>query len=223
MYQSMSSGDARPPAATAALRAISPNTRVPKEGFQRSSFDGEYIARLRNGDPVTERHFTEYFGELLLIKLRARLRDPQTVEDLRQETFLRVLTALKSKNSLHSPESLGAFVNSVANNLLSELYRGQSRQRTVQPSEDFDPPDRRAGADAEIASEERRRQVRKLLEELPQKDRELLRMAFYEEVDTDEICRLFHVTRGYFRVLMHRAKARLRDCLLKSGSLDYEP
>src|SRR5580704_17871088 len=87
-------------------------------GPKRDSFDSEYVRRLTEGDDETERHFANYFGELLSIKLRARLRHRQLIEHLRQETFVRVLTALKSKKCLYSPESLGAFVNSVCINLL---------------------------------------------------------------------------------------------------------
>ena len=53
------------------------------------SFDESYLQRLRGGDFPTEQHFVDYFGQLLLIKLRSRLRSPQTVDDIRQETFVR--------------------------------------------------------------------------------------------------------------------------------------
>ena len=47
--------------------------------LHRASFDSEYVRRLKEGDHATEQHFTSYFGELLLIKLRARMLPPQTV------------------------------------------------------------------------------------------------------------------------------------------------
>ena len=77
------------------------------------SFDRQYLERLIAEDPDTERHFTEYFGSLLSLKLRSKLRSPAQVEDARQETFARVLITLKQKKGLASAESLGAFVNSV--------------------------------------------------------------------------------------------------------------
>ena len=40
-------------------------------------------------------------------------------------------------------------------------------------------------------------------------------MFFLEGTDRDTICRLFRVEREYLRVLMHRAKARFRERLLK--------
>jgi len=43
---------------------------------QRQSFDAGYIERLINLDAETERDFAAYFGELLVIKLRSRLRSP---------------------------------------------------------------------------------------------------------------------------------------------------
>jgi RNA polymerase sigma-70 factor (ECF subfamily) len=174
----------------------------------RQPFDREYIERLRNGDEETERHFTDYFGRLLRIKLRSRFCQAQTLEDLRQETFLRVVVALKSKNCLQSPESLGAFVNTVCQNLLFEFYRTKSRTQLDLPDH-LNIPDERASTEAELVTEDRRRQVRQVLEDLPAKDRELLRLVFYEEADKDEICRRFSVDRQYLRVLVHRAKARL--------------
>ena len=215
MYEAISSRDVPHPAGTTESRPGSQDLRPTRCGFQRSSFDQQYVDRLRNGDLATEQHFTAYFGELLLIKLRARLRHAQAIEDVRQETFVRVLTAIKTKNSLQSPERLGAFVNSVSENVLLELYRKNSLQRVVELDERYDPPDKRSSAESEMVTEERRQQVRKVLDELPAKDRDLLRMIFYEDVEADEICRSFRVDRNYLRVLVHRAKARFRECLLK--------
>ncbi len=194
------------------------NLRCINGGLQRESFDRQYVQRLIEGDPATERHFFSYFSQLLKIKLRSRLRDPQLIEDVRQETLLRVITALKSKHTLQSPEKLGAFVNAVCTNLLFEVYRRESRRRTVEVQDEFDAADDRASVESEMVTEERRQQVRRILEELPSNDRELLRMVFYEGADRADICRRLHVEREYLRVLVHRAKSRFRECLLKQAS-----
>lgn len=177
------------------------------------SFDREYIERLKQGDAATERHFTKYFGDLLRIKLSARINSADLIEDLRQETFLRVLTALRRKDSLKCPERLGGFVNSVCQNLLNEMYRSKSRNECG-GTEEVEVPDGGASAEEALVSEEQKRQVRRVLADLPGKDRDLLQMVFYEEADKDHICRLFHVDREHLRVLIHRAKARLRKELL---------
>jgi RNA polymerase sigma-70 factor (ECF subfamily) len=49
-----------------------------------------------------------------------------------------------------------------------------------------------------------------VIDDLPEKDRNLLRAFFLEEKEKDEVCRLFGVDRDYFRVLLHRAKDKFR-------------
>src|SRR5438105_442936 len=65
--------------------------RLVHGGMQRETFDANYVQRLIEGDPDTERHFFDYFSQLLWIKLRSRLRDRQLIEDVRQETLVRVV------------------------------------------------------------------------------------------------------------------------------------
>src|SRR5215472_15690821 len=94
--------------------------------LERYSFDREYIHRLTECDPETQRHLVRYFGDLLSVKLRSRLRAPHLAEEVRQETFLRVFAALQ-RHGIEHPEGLGAFVNSVCNNVLLEMYRAEGR------------------------------------------------------------------------------------------------
>jgi DNA-directed RNA polymerase specialized sigma24 family protein len=58
--------------------------------------------------------------------------------------------------------------------------------------------------------------VENVLQELPEKDRELLRMFFLEERDKAEICKRFQVSEDYLRVLLYRAKSRFRTTYFKS-------
>ena len=176
--------------------------------LRRDEFDRDYLQRLASADPETERHFTQYFGQLLTLKLRSRLRSAAAVEDVRQETFTRVLQTLR-KGGLDSPESLGAFVNSVCNNVLFEQYRSGSRPTPL--DDEYDPAETRPGMDDVLLAAEDRDKVREALADLPPRDQELLRWLFFEERDKDEICRLMNVDRNHLRVLVHRAKIRFRD------------
>ena len=177
--------------------------------LRRDEFDRDYLQRLVSADPETERHFTQYFGQLLTLKLRSRLRSAAAVEDVRQETFTRVLQTLKQKGGLETPESLGSFVNSVCNNVLFEQYRSASR--TTPLEDEYDAPEIRPGMDDVLLAAENRDTVRAALSELSQKDQELLQWLFFEERDKDEICRMLNVDRNHLRVLVHRAKLRFRD------------
>jgi RNA polymerase sigma-70 factor (ECF subfamily) len=178
---------------------------------QRQSFDALYLERLANGDNETERDFAAYFGELLTIKLRPRLRSVHLIEDVKQETFLRVFKALRQKGTIANPQALGSFVNSVCNNVLFELYRAVSRIADPpedRPSEDVD-------AETELVNAEDRVRVRAVLAEMPEKDRTILRWLFFDGRDKNAICTHLGVDREYLRVLVHRAKQRFRTDYLK--------
>ena len=177
------------------------------------SFDTAYVRQLTDGDAATEQHFHTYFGRLLLIKLRQRLRSPAEVLDARQETLMRVLVSLRQKRNLEHPERLGAFVNAVCNNVLLEM--GRASRRTV-PLSDVADPDVPATVTEEtpettLVTAEQQARVRDTLAQLPERDRRLLRQLFLEEEDKDVVCREFGVDRQYLRVLLHRAKARFRQ------------
>ena len=47
--------------------------------------------------------------------------------------------------------------------------------------------------------------VRSVLEQLPERDRKIMRAHFFEERDSDDVCLEFGVDRDYLRVLFHRA------------------
>lgn len=180
------------------------------------TFNAEYVDLLRGQDSATEYHFTQYFGELLFLKLRYRLRSAQLIEDVRQETLFRVLKIVRTKGIDH-PERLGAFVHSVCNNVLFEQLRSEGKHLPM--AEDApEPTDHRVDLDAPILGEEIRELIDNILEALPPKDRSLLRMLFLEEMPKDEICRLLNVDSDYLRVLLHRAKSRFRAEYLKRAA-----
>jgi RNA polymerase sigma-70 factor (ECF subfamily) len=169
------------------------------------SFDESYVERLRAGDFRTQEHFSTYFSRLIRIKLCSRLKSPEAVEDVRQETFSRFFVALRDGKILH-PVRLGSYVNSMCNHVVSELYRFDQRHAPMDEEEEDNVP--ASGMDAldEIVLKETQKKVREILDTLSERDRRVLREIFIEERDKDDVCRDFGVDREYLRVLLYRAK-----------------
>ena len=183
--------------------------------LQFTAFDAIYLERLQRGDADTEQHFAAYFGELIKLKLRSRLSPREAVEDVRQETFVRVL-ALVRANEVREPGRLGALVNSVCNNVLLEYYRARSRTDSSLdevPEHSFVSQDTSGPGLLEVR--EAQRVVRKILSDLPERDRQLLRAVLLEERDKDEVCTELGLSREYLRVLVHRAKRSFKSFYLK--------
>jgi len=92
------------------------------------TFNEEYVRRLADGDSGAGEHFASYFGNLLFMKLRVRLRSTELIEDVRQETLTRVLVILRKGAGVERPERFGAFVNGVCNNVVREFCRLDVRE-----------------------------------------------------------------------------------------------
>ncbi len=183
--------------------------------LQLQAFDESYVERLHAGDFRTQEHFVAYFSELIQLKLRSRLNSPQAIEDVRQETFTRVFAALRD-GKLRQPDRLGAFVNTMCNNVLLEHYRASSRHDSLDDDEQPELPAVTVDVLGTIAARQTADKIREILEEMPEKDRRLLREVFLEERDKDEVCSDFGVDRDYLRVLLHRAKLSFKSLYLKN-------
>jgi RNA polymerase sigma-70 factor (ECF subfamily) len=186
-----------------------------EKALQFREFDAAYVDNLRAGDLQTQEHFAAYFSELLHLKLRSKLQSPQAIEDVRQETFARVLTSLRKEGALRRPECLGAFVNTVCNNVLFEHYRMSSRSQSL--DEEGQPELPATGPDVLgiVVSRDLKDKVREVLLDLPERDRSLLKAVFLDERDRDEVCRERGVDREYLRVLLHRAKQTFKTEYVK--------
>ncbi len=190
--------------------------------LQLQAFDADYLEALRAGDSRVQEHFVCYFTELLQLKLRSRLRSPQAIEDVRQETFARVLSAVRKSGGLRQPERLGPFVNTVCNNVLLEHYRQAGRNESLDEEGAPEPHSRAASAHDLAQSSQMAQQVREVLEGLPEHDRSLLEAVFLDERDREEVCREFGVDRDYLRVLLHRSKHVFKTAYLKRSG-DQHP
>jgi RNA polymerase sigma-70 factor (ECF subfamily) len=181
-------------------------------GLEFFAFDASYVEKLRAGDAHIEGHFVNYFSELIRLKLRSRLNSKEAIEDVRQETFMRVLTLLRGKGGLRQPDRLGPFVNSVCNHVLFEHYRSQKRtEATINDEVEATIAGREPSALSLLEAKDTERVVRRILNQLPERDQRLLRSVLLEERNKDEVCAEFGITREYLRVLLHRARKKLRD------------
>lgn len=174
------------------------------------AFDDAYLQRLAAGDPAIETHFTDYFGALIRLKLRRRMRRHDWIEDICQETFLRVLRTVRGPGEgLRHAERLGAYVHAVCHNVMLEHLRAATRHlQFVRGTPEA--LDGARDAESSLLGAEQLDYVRRVIEALPEKDRHVLHALFVEERDKDELCAELGVDRAYLRVLLHRAKQQFR-------------
>lgn len=122
-------------------------------------------------------------------------------DDVVQEAFCRLLRA--DVGSL-GDEDLRRYLFRTAGNLIADRWRSQVRYRTWLQRERPAPPEVAADRDDEVV-----RTFRKL----KPRDRALLWLAYVEQQDHREIAGALKVGHGSVKVLLSRARGRLRDLL----------
>ena len=147
-----------------------------------------------------------YFTPILKIEARRRLGSRPGIDDVTQETLLRVFRQLRLKGGLEHAERLGAFVHSVCKIVLLEVPRKDERYVSYDGFDAFDPPGATIDMDRGLVDRDNMRLVEKVLRDLPASDVEILRMLYLWDMDRDEICRRMGVKRSYLPVLAYRAR-----------------
>ena len=178
--------------------------------MENFAFHDDYVRRLVAGDPAVERHFFEYFRGRLLMKLRKAVRPSSEAEDLCQRVFLIAATALRDGKGPDDNRKLGAWMNGIARNLVSEWYRAPKPDQFDAETHDCPSPE---NVELNMITLERVAKVRETLDSMPPppRDAEILRAVYLDDRDRDEICRAYGIDRQYLRVLIHRALKRFEE------------
>lgn len=170
--------------------------------------DTELVGSIQNGRSESEAAlYQKYSAKVYYLALRES-KSAADAEDVRAETFLRVLQAIRG-NQLRSAESLPAFILGVMRNVLHEFYarRRQSAQ-AVEPNgnELASPSHEHVFLDREV-----RLAVQETLERMKPRERAVLRMCFFEEQPTEEIARRVDIDPERVRLVKSRALKRFRE------------
>ncbi|HEX5227681.1 MAG TPA: sigma-70 family RNA polymerase sigma factor [Bryobacteraceae bacterium] len=151
-------------------------------------------------------------------QLRARLRFKVAydvgfacpdIEDIVQEALARLMTAARDDKILN-PAAIGAFLNGICRNVISE-YRRRNMREDPMPEVVPEPPDRGI-RDADLL--ELREAIDHGLAQLSERDRRVLRAFYLEEKSKEEILNDSGMSDENFRVVLCRAKERFRAIFL---------
>jgi RNA polymerase sigma factor (sigma-70 family) len=173
-----------------------------------SEFIDSYLSDLRVGKAEIQEHFATYFSRVLDRWLRSRLRDVTAIQDIRQETLLRVMENIGREKGLRDPYQLPQFVNRVCHNVLLEHWR--KAHNTAEVSKRLETLHESPNSEQNLQEAEEALHLRNALMRIPANDRTVLTMLYFEERSRAEVSRQIGVNQRYLRVLVHRAILRLR-------------
>ena len=169
---------------------------------------------------LTERDATDALSEIsalatehsaLLFRVAfSVLRNASDAEDVVQETFIRVL---KHQRKLAAIENTRVWLIRIAWNLALDRKRRLRATPMVEEAEEI----LRRYASAEVTAEvtlgaaEGCVRILRMMDKLPRKEREVLRLSALEELGTAEIAAILKTTESSVRSCLFRARQRLRE------------
>ena len=170
--------------------------------------DAEAVRLTRSGDrrgpeALLERYQREVYGVALRM-----LREPAAAEDATQDTFLRAFSRL---SSYRDGDPFGAWLQGIVRNRCLDVIRSGNRV----PSGYVDPPVR--DAEVEALGNLEGAAIRAALETLPERDRSLLVMRYWEDRPVEDIARRQGMTAGAVRVALLRARRSFAGQLATLG------
>lgn len=148
-----------------------------------------------------------------MVALRA-LGNPDVAEDVAQEALSRGIAAADS-GRLTAEDNVGAYLHGIARHVIADIRRAQGRESLVPSS--LEPSPVPAVALRELITKEERARVRRALSRLSERDREILRLAFWDDLNSAEIASRLDEPPARIRKRKSRAVERLREAF-KAGS-----
>jgi len=136
------------------------------------------------------------------------LRDPHAAADLMQHVMALTIEQLRS-GRLREPERVLSFVLGACRLTVMEQLRGERRRDALLQRYGDDLP----LADLHVAPRLDHQRVADCLERLPERERSVLVMTFYDDQPSDAVGGQLGLSAGNVRVIRHRGLDRLRRCV----------
>jgi RNA polymerase sigma-70 factor, ECF subfamily len=188
----------------ARLRAVPASSAVEPPPAET---DADLLVRVAERDRAAfEELYSRYVRSIYGLALK-RLRDRGRAEDAVQETFTAVWRSAGSYRPERGPAA--PWLYAVARNAIIDRLRARSEPAAEAPdlaSNEPGPADR-----AESAFVAWR--VHRALEELPEKEREVVELAYWSGMSQSEVAEYLHIPLGTVKTRTRSALARLSDVL----------
>ena len=196
--------------------------------------DAALLAALRGGDEHAFTRLVERYHGSLIRTIMAYVRDRDVAEEVAQETWIAVVKGLAR---FEGRSSLGTWIFRIAT--YQARSRGQRERRTIplsaldpgpdEPSVDPDrfrgPGDPWAGgwkappaswgpdASERLLARETTQVIAASMRELPDAQRTVMSLRDVQGWSSDEVCEALDISPGNQRVLLHRARSRVRGAI----------
>ncbi len=192
--------------------------------------DADILARLRAGDEAAYAEIVRRYHGALVRVAAAHVRSAGLAEEIAQDAWLAVLNGIAR---FEGRSSFRTWLFTIAANLaktrgarearsvpFSALARDESEQERPVEEGRFqadghwsEPPAEWRDPESRLRSSETLARIERVIAELPEAQRTVITLRDVRGLDADEVCRALGISDGNQRVLLHRARAKVRRLL----------
>jgi RNA polymerase sigma-70 factor (ECF subfamily) len=176
----------------------------------------KYIAGDENSLAIlVERHQSKIYGYIY-----SKVSDRDLTEDIFQETFFKVIHTLKSKKYYNEEGKFLSWVLRIANNLIVDKFRNDKKMYMKRDTEEYSIfatiTDSSPNIEKELIKNQVDLDLKKIIQELPQDQKEVLMMRYYSDMSFKEIADITGVSVNTTLGRMRYAITNLRKVIEKN-------
>ena len=173
--------------------------------------DKELVQRYQNGDVASFELLVDRYQNKVYSYVLMLVKDKQLADDIFQDTFLKIIRTIKA-GAYKEEGKFIQFAMRIAHNLIIDYFRKSKRLPMVDPTkEDYDMLDNARFTDPsieeQIITEQIHDDIRKMVEYLPEEQREVLTLRMYADMSFKEIADATNVS-------INTALGRMRYALI---------
>ncbi len=186
---------------------------------QSSLQDEAYVEKALAGDQRAYQQLTEKYKRPLQFHVRKMVKEPEQVEDLVQEAFIKAFKNLDSYNTNYAFSTwlYRITTNHTIDYLRKKKLRTTSIDKPIKTREgemSFELPDNKAETDRAIIRKQRKKIITHAIENLPDKYRQVIEMRHIEELSYQEISDQLDLPLGTVKAHIFRAREMLYKALI---------
>lgn len=188
--------------------------------------DFQAIRNILNGNKSAFKILQKKYGRIIVTLIRRMIKDEDDVQDIAQETFIKVYNALPN---FQFEYSFSAWIYRIASNNCIDFIRKKklnivSLSQPLNPSDEdseFEIKDDTFNPDLNVLSEERKNAINDAINKLPDNYRKIIKMRHEEEMDYQQIAVSLDIPLGTVKAHLFRARKILLTALKKQKFLFY--
>ncbi len=181
--------------------------------------DRQLVEIYHNGkeegfEELLKRYKSRVFGKIMMY-----VKDRAVAEDIFQDTFVRAIHALKEGN-YNEEGKFSAWVMRIAHNLCIDYFRGKKKMPMTRERDEYNPFDfisnNDKNSEESVVNSEVLGDVKKLLSQLPQEQKEIVMMRLYYDMSFKEISEQLDISINTALGRMRYALINLRKLIEKN-------